>query len=214
MFLKVLMLEPGPDVLRRVEAALGGPLEVPARVTHVREVAPNKRMLCVSFRLPAGIACAQPRWSCSDACAGAHADAALMDSGGASLRACQAGSLDAPAHAGAHVGKPREGLGVSCMGVGQEGGSGRHASAGLHAEEALAESKVGKLREHVGAHIGAGEAAHSAADTPGTVWEGGTGSEGASCAAADMGHRVERALLSGVFKDADAGGTLLGDLEI
>ena len=204
------MPETGPDVLRRVEAALGGPLDVPARVTHVREVAPNKRMLCVSFRLPAGVACAQPLGGCSDAGAGAPADAALRDSGGVSLRASQEGRLDAPAHAGARASKAPDGVGVSCTGAGQEGDPGAHASAGPHAEEALAGSKAGHLREHAGAHSGAGEAPDSAADPPGAVWEVGTGSEGEVCPAADMGHRVKRAMRTGGSRDTDADGTLLG----
>ena len=44
------------DVLARVEAALGGPLEEPPAIHVVRDVAPNKVMLCVSFRLPAAVA--------------------------------------------------------------------------------------------------------------------------------------------------------------
>ncbi len=206
----LLMLETGSDVLRRVEAALGGPLEVPARVTHVREVAPNKRMLCVSFRLPAGVACAQPRGGCSEAGAGGPANAALRAFGGVSLRACQEGRLDAPAHAGARASEAPDEVGVSCMGAGQEGGQSAHASAGPHAEEALAGSKAGHLREHAGAHSGAGEAPHSAADPPGTVWEVGTGFEGDLCPAANMGHRVKRATRTGSSRDTDADGTLLG----
>lgn len=43
-------------VRERVEAALGGPLDGEPKIHLVREVAPNKRMLCVSFELPAAIA--------------------------------------------------------------------------------------------------------------------------------------------------------------
>lgn len=44
------------DVLARVEAALGGKLDSPAQIHNVRDVAPNKLMLCVSFRVPAAVA--------------------------------------------------------------------------------------------------------------------------------------------------------------
>ena len=66
----------GADVVARVEAALGGPLEGRPRVTTVRDVAPNKRMLCVSFRLPAGVALAAAApAACGHAAAHAGADA-------------------------------------------------------------------------------------------------------------------------------------------
>jgi hypothetical protein len=45
-------------VRHRVEDALGAPLEGEPRIHFVREVAPNKRMLCVSFRLPQAVAVA------------------------------------------------------------------------------------------------------------------------------------------------------------
>jgi hypothetical protein len=44
------------DVVRRVEAALGGQLDAAPQIHTVRDVAPNKLMLCVSFRVPAGVA--------------------------------------------------------------------------------------------------------------------------------------------------------------
>jgi hypothetical protein len=47
---------PAADVRKRVEAALGGQLDAPPLIHQVRDVAPNKLMLCVSFRVPAGVA--------------------------------------------------------------------------------------------------------------------------------------------------------------
>lgn len=44
------------DVLRRVEAALGGELGSEAEVREVRHVAPGKYHVCVSFRLPRAVA--------------------------------------------------------------------------------------------------------------------------------------------------------------
>ena len=44
------------DILAKVEQYLGGPLDAPAVVHHVRDVAPNKIMLCVSFALPEQVA--------------------------------------------------------------------------------------------------------------------------------------------------------------
>ena len=47
-----------PDILAKLEGHLGGSLgpSSTAQVTFVRSVAPNKDMLCLSFRLPEHIA--------------------------------------------------------------------------------------------------------------------------------------------------------------
>ena len=45
------------DIISKAEGYLGGPLERSAVDVHtVRDVAPNKIMLCLSFRLPEGVA--------------------------------------------------------------------------------------------------------------------------------------------------------------
>ncbi|KAF6261234.1 Met-10+ like-protein-domain-containing protein [Scenedesmus sp. NREL 46B-D3] len=44
------------DVITRVEAALGGKLDEPPSIHTVRDVAPNKLMLCVTFRVPQAVA--------------------------------------------------------------------------------------------------------------------------------------------------------------
>lgn len=44
------------DVIKRVESALGGPLDEPPTIHSVRDVAPKKIMLCVSFRVPRAVA--------------------------------------------------------------------------------------------------------------------------------------------------------------
>ncbi|KAG0296030.1 tRNA(m(1)G37)methyltransferase, partial [Dissophora globulifera] len=49
--------KPEDDVRERVEAVMGGALEMDSVSLHwVRKVAPNKDMYCISFRLPAAIA--------------------------------------------------------------------------------------------------------------------------------------------------------------
>jgi hypothetical protein len=47
---------PPPGVVKRIEAALGGALDAPPSIHYVRDVAPNKIMLCVSFKVPAAVA--------------------------------------------------------------------------------------------------------------------------------------------------------------
>lgn len=44
------------DVLAKVEHYLGGSLEEAPAVHNVRDVAPNKLMLCISFRVPRAVA--------------------------------------------------------------------------------------------------------------------------------------------------------------
>ena len=44
------------DVQHRVEKALGGSLEDDMSIHDVRLVAPNKKMLCLTFRIPAAVA--------------------------------------------------------------------------------------------------------------------------------------------------------------
>jgi len=52
--------KPEDDVRERVEAVMGGKLELDSVKLHwVRKVAPNKDMYCISFRLPAEIAFAR-----------------------------------------------------------------------------------------------------------------------------------------------------------
>ena len=47
---------PLSDVQSRVEKALGGALDTKMAVHEVRLVAPNKKMLCLSFRVPTAVA--------------------------------------------------------------------------------------------------------------------------------------------------------------
>jgi len=47
------------DVQRRVETALGGTLDGNLSIHDVRLVAPNKKMLCLTFRIPAAVALAK-----------------------------------------------------------------------------------------------------------------------------------------------------------
>ena len=42
--------------MKRVEDALGGPLDEPAAVHQVRHVAPDKYHVCVTFRVPQAVA--------------------------------------------------------------------------------------------------------------------------------------------------------------
>lgn len=51
-----LCLSSSSDILDKVERYLGGKLDSPAKIHQVRDVAPNKLMLCVSFRVPEAVA--------------------------------------------------------------------------------------------------------------------------------------------------------------
>lgn len=87
----------GAGVQRRVEAALGGPLEAPPAVHLVREVAPNKSMLCVTFRLPAAVA----EGTAPAARPAAHLDAAAahLDAAAAAAAITGGSALAGPSNA-------------------------------------------------------------------------------------------------------------------
>eukprot|EP00741_Cyanophora_paradoxa_P006397 tig00001001_g6201.t1 len=65
---------PKEDLVKRAEAAMGGPLDGPAEAHDVRDVAPNKRMFCLSFRLPAAVAFAQDGYTFPDGVAQADGE--------------------------------------------------------------------------------------------------------------------------------------------
>ena len=50
------MLAISADIQHRVEQALGGALDSQMCIHEVRLVAPNKKMLCLTFRIPADVA--------------------------------------------------------------------------------------------------------------------------------------------------------------
>ena len=47
---------PYSDIVRKAEHYLGGKMDAPPAVHMVRDVAPNKIMLCLSFRVPPAVA--------------------------------------------------------------------------------------------------------------------------------------------------------------
>ena len=57
------------DVQQRMEKALGGLLESNMSIHEVRLVAPNKKMLCVSFHIPLDVAFAESRQVLKATCA-------------------------------------------------------------------------------------------------------------------------------------------------
>lgn len=55
------------DIIAKAEHYLGGALDEPASIHTVRDVAPNKLMLCVSFRVPEAVAFATSKRAKTDA---------------------------------------------------------------------------------------------------------------------------------------------------
>ena len=205
------------DVLRRVEAALGGPLEERARVTMVRDVAPNKRMLCVSFRLPAGVAFAgapaAPGHAAAHAGAGPRGTAAEgtapWAAAGVSHAAAHAGPQNAAAEGAAlPSAELAGGLHAGAPAVGDEapaavaGGAGAAAHAAAAAHGAAAESGAPRLLAG-GAHA---EASASAAGgtAPDLLARGGH-APAYACEAVNGGAASAGAPLPGLTRPAHVG---------
>ena len=67
------------DVQQRVEAAIGGPLDSKINIHDVRLVAPNKKMLCLTFHIPEAVAFAAEL---------KHATSKRPDAGGDDVAKC------------------------------------------------------------------------------------------------------------------------------
>ena len=74
------MFDCATDVQQRVENALGGQLDSELEIHEVRLVAPNKKMLCLTFTIPEAVAFAatqkQPKQADSDC----HGEQGALDS--------------------------------------------------------------------------------------------------------------------------------------
>lgn len=80
------------DVIQRVESALGGPLDEPPQIHSVRDVAPKKIMLCVSFRVPRGVAFASRGAANSQQQQGEQQQPAVRENGQQQTQAPQQGT--------------------------------------------------------------------------------------------------------------------------
>ena len=197
------------DVVARVEAALGGPLEERPRVAMVRDVAPNKRMLCVSFRLPAGVALAASP-------ANAYGHAAAHVGAGARSAAAEGAAMPADSHAAAHAG-PQTGAADGdaapsaklAGGVPAINGEARASVAG-GAHAAAYATAVGGNAPHLPA--GGGQAPVHACE----VGHGGAASGGAAlpglCRPAHAAQSVpSTAQPASIMQEGPGGGNTLGD---